>query len=74
MRSGSASAREARDRKVEIPWTKELEREAIQWSQEKSKRCGRTAYQFSKNYVGRFLLLPEKQKSPRKRALMSKMV
>ena len=49
-------AREARDRKVDIPWTKELEREAIQWSQEKSKRCGRTAYQFSKNYVGRFLL------------------
>ncbi|MGE0918596.1 ATP-binding protein [Trichlorobacter lovleyi] len=49
-------SREARERKVEIPWTKELEREAIQWSQEKSKRCGRTAYQFSKNYVGRFLL------------------
>lgn len=49
-------AREARDRKVEIPWTKELEREAIKWAQEKSKRCGRTAYQFSKNYVGRFLL------------------
>ncbi|CAH2031457.1 ATP-binding protein [Trichlorobacter ammonificans] len=49
-------AREARDRKVDIPWTKELEREAIKWSQEKSKRCGRTAYQFSKNYVGRFLL------------------
>jgi uncharacterized protein len=49
-------AREARERKVEIAWTKEIEREAIQWSHDKSKRCGRTAYQFSKNYVGRFLL------------------
>ncbi len=49
-------AREARERKVEIPWTKEIEREAIQWSHDKSKRCGRTAYQFSKNFVGRFLL------------------
>ena len=51
-----AVAREARERRVEIPYTKELEREAVQWSHDKSKRCGRTAYQFSKNYVGRFLL------------------
>jgi uncharacterized protein len=51
-----AVAREARERKVEIPYTQELEREAIQWSHDKSKRCGRTAFQFSKNYVGRFLL------------------
>lgn len=49
-------AREARQRNVEIPWTKELELEAIQWSHDKSKRCGRTAYQFSKNWVGRYLL------------------
>ncbi len=48
--------RESRQRKVEIPWTKELQQEAIQWSHDKSKRCGRTAFQFSKNYVGRFLL------------------
>jgi uncharacterized protein len=51
-----AIGREARSRKVEIPWSRELEREAIDWSHEKSKRCGRTAFQFSKNYVGRFLL------------------
>lgn len=51
-----AIAREARERKVEIPHTSELNREAIQWSHDKSKRCGRTAYQFSKNYVGRYLL------------------
>ena len=49
-------AREARQRKVEIPWSGELEREAIQWSHDKSKRCGRTAFQFSKNWVGRYLL------------------
>jgi predicted AAA+ superfamily ATPase len=49
-------AREARQRKQEIPWSQELEREAIQWSHDKSKRCGRTAYQFSKHWVGRYLL------------------
>ena len=48
--------REARDRKVDIPWSKELELDAIQWSHDKSKRCGRTAFQFSKNWVGRYLL------------------
>ncbi len=48
-------AREARQRKVEIPLTSELDQEAIQWSHDKSKRCGRTAYQFSKNWVGRYL-------------------
>jgi uncharacterized protein len=51
-----AIAREARSRNVDIPWTREIEREAIDWSHEKSKRCGRTAFQFSKNYVGKFLL------------------
>ena len=51
-----AIAREARERKVDIPMTKDLEIEAIKWSHDKSKRCGRTAYQFSKNYVGRYLL------------------
>ena len=33
-----------------------LELDAIQWSHDKSKRCGRTAYQFAKNHVGRYLL------------------
>lgn len=51
-----AVGREARERNVEIPITKELDQEAIKWSHDKSKRCGRTAYQFSKNYVGRYLL------------------
>lgn len=48
--------REARKWQVDIPWTREVQQEAIQWSHDKSKRCGRTAFQFSKNYVGRYLL------------------
>jgi len=46
----------ARERRVDIPWSKELEQAAIQWTHEKSKRCGRTAFQFTKNWVGRYLL------------------
>jgi len=48
--------REARQRNVAIPWTSELEQAAIKWTHDKSKRCGRTAFQFSKNWVGRYLL------------------
>jgi len=48
--------REARLRKLTIPWSKDLELDAIQWSHDKSKRCGRTAFQFAKNWVGRHLL------------------
>ena len=51
--------REAQVRRVEIPWTKELELDAIQWSHDKTKRCGRTAFQFSKNWVGKYLLTRE---------------
>lgn len=40
----------------EIPYDQDLEQAAIKWSHEKTKRCGRTAYQFSKNWVGKFLL------------------
>ena len=40
----------------DIPWSDELERTAIKWANEKTKRCGRTAYQFSKNWVGKYLL------------------
>ncbi|PLX94322.1 MAG: AAA family ATPase [Desulfuromonas sp.] len=46
----------ARERNIEIPWDKSLEMDAIQWSHDKSKRCGRTAFQFAKNWVGRYLL------------------
>ncbi|MCK4501720.1 MAG: ATP-binding protein [Desulfuromonadales bacterium] len=40
---------------AEIPWTSELEMAAIKWSRDKTKRCGRTAFQFSKNWVGKYL-------------------
>ena len=43
-------------RNVQIPWSSDIERDAIQWSHDKSKRCGRTAFQFAKNWVGRYLL------------------
>ncbi len=40
----------------DIPWSKDLELAAIKWSHDKTKRCGRTAFQFSKNWVGKYLL------------------
>lgn len=39
-----------------VPWSDELQQAAIKWSHQKSKRCGRTAYQFSKNWVGKYLM------------------
>lgn len=39
-----------------LRWTAEAEAEAIAWSHEKSKRCGRTALQFARRWVGRALL------------------
>jgi len=48
--------KESRLRNVKIPWSSDIERDAIQWSHDKSKRCGRTAFQFAKNWVGRYLL------------------
>jgi predicted AAA+ superfamily ATPase len=41
---------------LHLPWTRELELAAIAWSHEKSKRCGRTALQFARKWVGRRLL------------------
>lgn len=40
----------------EVPWSDDLQQAAIKWSHQKSKRCGRTAYQFSKNWVGKYLM------------------
>jgi len=40
----------------EVEWSADLEQAAIKWSRDKSKRCGRTAYQFSKNWVGKALV------------------
>jgi predicted AAA+ superfamily ATPase len=41
---------------LEPVWHEELEREAIKWSHDKSKRCGRTALQFARHWVGQKLL------------------
>ncbi|HKK01478.1 MAG TPA: ATP-binding protein [Desulfuromonadales bacterium] len=46
----------ARQAGCDVPWTKEVERAAIAWSHEKSKRCGRTALQFARHWVGQALL------------------
>ncbi|PLX91745.1 MAG: AAA family ATPase [Desulfuromonas sp.] len=40
----------------EIPWDQDAQQAAIKWTHQKSKRCGRTAYQFSKNWVGKYLM------------------
>ncbi len=37
-------------------WDDDLMREAIKWSHDKSKRCGRTALQFARHWVGHKLL------------------
>jgi len=42
-----------------LPWSGATEQAAIAWSHEKSKRCGRTAFQFAKRWVGRSLLAAE---------------
>ncbi|MBW6509598.1 MAG: ATP-binding protein [Desulfuromonadales bacterium] len=39
-----------------IPWSDDAEQAAIKWSHDKTKRCGRTAFQFAKNWVGKYLL------------------
>jgi predicted AAA+ superfamily ATPase len=37
-------------------WSDELQESAIKWSRDKTKRCGRTALQFSRHWVGQQLL------------------
>jgi len=41
---------------VEPQWNKELEQAAIKWSHNKSKRCGRTALQFARHWLGQHML------------------
>lgn len=35
-----------------LPWTQACEDAALKWSHDKSKRCGRTAFQFARRWVG----------------------
>jgi len=46
----------AKESNTSILWEREVETAAIDWSRLKSKRCGRTALQFAKHWVGRQVL------------------
>lgn len=41
-------------------WDEELSQAAIKWSHDKGKRCGRTALQFARAWIGKQLLTQEK--------------
>jgi predicted AAA+ superfamily ATPase len=41
---------------VEPQWNEHLAQAAIKWSHEKSKRCGRTALQFARHWLGQHML------------------
>jgi len=49
-------ARLCEENGVEAQWSKELETAAIKWSHNKSKRCGRTALQFARHWLGQYML------------------
>ena len=44
------------ENQVDPQWDDELAKAAITWSHEKSKRCGRTALQFARHWLGQYLL------------------
>lgn len=46
-----------RNHEINLPWDADVEHAAIAWSHEKSKRCGRTALQFARRWVGHALLI-----------------
>jgi predicted AAA+ superfamily ATPase len=37
-------------------WDNTLEEAAIKWSHDKGKRCGRTALQFARHWLGQYML------------------
>jgi predicted AAA+ superfamily ATPase len=41
---------------VEPQWNEDMARAAIKWSHDKSKRCGRTALQFARHWLGQHML------------------
>jgi predicted AAA+ superfamily ATPase len=47
------------EHQVEPQWNDEMARSAIKWSHEKSKRCGRTALQFARHWLGQHMLEAE---------------
>lgn len=51
-----AIARLCREHGIEPHWDDELAKAAVKWSHDKSKRCGRTALQFARHWLGQHLL------------------
>lgn len=49
-------ARLSIENQVEPQWDDDLAKAAIKWSHEKSKRCGRTALQFARHWLGQRML------------------
>ena len=47
------------ENRMEPQWDEDLAKAAIKWSHEKSKRCGRTALQFARHWLGQYLLTKE---------------
>jgi predicted AAA+ superfamily ATPase len=47
------------ENRMEPQWDEEMAQAAIKWSHEKSKRCGRTALQFARHWLGQYLLARE---------------
>jgi hypothetical protein len=47
------------ENQIEPQWDEDLSKAAIKWSHEKSKRCGRTALQFARHWLGQHLLTKE---------------
>ena len=50
------SARLAAESGISVEWNQKIRDAALRWSHDKSKRCGRTALQFSRYWVGQQLL------------------
>ncbi|NIP49743.1 MAG: DUF815 domain-containing protein, partial [Gammaproteobacteria bacterium] len=49
-------ARLCAENNVAPQWDDKLAKAAIKWSHDKSKRCGRTALQFARHWLGQYLL------------------
>lgn len=47
------------ENQIEPQWDEDLAKAAIKWSHEKSKRCGRTALQFTRHWLGQHMLEKE---------------
>jgi hypothetical protein len=47
------------ENQIEPQWDEDLAKAAIKWSHEKSKRCGRTALQFARHWLGQHMLEKE---------------